>query len=387
MASYNFDIKKTQDFRAYYDGAVAFVSGQFPYLEASKSALFGFVYPPPSLVLFAPFAYLPINIGWFVWQLLNIAVFGYATAQLAKALGYSQVNRLNVVLFALFCGPTFASICAAQVNPLLAACVVLALLSFEKRSWLASVLLALAAALKIYPVLIGLLFVSTADRFGFALKCFLFGIALCLIVSLINGWNLLPDYLFGFLPQTLQIDQGSLGNQSLTGVIMRLERPVSIWTDWDAMQFDIGPLAGMLNVAGLLGITLWGALLCARRPTPAVTLAMGLVILAGIPLFSPRGWSNLHVLVIPLLIYGAAGARAGYVRIAAATSGIVLLFPLWSIGPYLTQMPVALAYVVGNSYVLSGLALVFCVLFEASPALHRPASLQIDLQAGPAPTD
>jgi hypothetical protein len=120
-----------------------------------------FLYTPTFAALMAPFAPLPVGIGLVAWDLLNAVVLVLGVRAIP---GLDARSRALSVWFIL---PEFlGSSQHSQTNP---AIVGLLLLSFwaaeREKDWLAPLFLALAAFVKIFPIVAGLAFLLYPRRF------------------------------------------------------------------------------------------------------------------------------------------------------------------------------------------------------------------------------
>ncbi len=363
MLKPGFDPQLTEDFLAYHQGATAALRGDFPYEARSTRELFGFVYPPPSIILFLPFGLLPLSAGWYVWQLMNIMVFGAAMFIFARKLGFDSHERILVTVFALTCQPTFSSFFHAQVNTLLTAALLGLLFWQSARPRLAGLMLASAAAVKIFPAMLGILFLHSRSCRAVLWWCVGLGSASTLFASIIIGFDILPRYAFEFLPATSKLSLGIVTNQSLLAFLMRMTVPHLNWLMWDNMQFSLPGAVTAFNYILFLALGTFAALRCWRDQSHTMRLVMGLVLMAAVPLVTPRGWSHIFVMVLPLMFYSIKHGQTKFMRGAGIAAVIAFMIP---INPEqivdISRMTWLPAFFVGNCYFLATAALVCVVL-------------------------
>lgn len=147
-------------------------------LYAPVSGLDQFRYSPVVAALLTPLSLLPDRLGGVLWRLLNAgvllgAVAWWTRAGLPRTLSASE----RAVLFLLLLPLSLGNLNNGQANPLMLGLLLGAIVAAAEESWtLASVGVALASFLKIYPVVVGLLLVLLyprrfAGRFVAALAC------------------------------------------------------------------------------------------------------------------------------------------------------------------------------------------------------------------------
>lgn len=106
-----------------------------------------FKYSPTFALLFAPFALLPTLAGLALWNLVNVGALWYAVRRLLPS------HEANLALLLMFV-EVVRTTQRAQSNALVAALMVLAFVSLERRrQGEAAIAVALGAAIKLFPVL------------------------------------------------------------------------------------------------------------------------------------------------------------------------------------------------------------------------------------------
>jgi alpha-1,2-mannosyltransferase len=139
----------------------------------------GFVYSPLVAAFFAPFAYLPSSVGIVLWQLLNAVALLGGLAALLQTIFPDPVRRYAGIVYLLIIPSALGNLDIGHSNPLLIGLLMLAVAAAHGQRWgWAAVCIAIATALKIYPLAIGLLLCVVAPRpFGWRLL-----IALLLVI-------------------------------------------------------------------------------------------------------------------------------------------------------------------------------------------------------------
>ena len=184
------------DFRAYYVAAQAAHAGLDPYLnQVNVSEQYAdrdwlevnsrFIYPPSSLLLFAPFTRLPYRVAKVVWgtgMALLMAALLLALCRRAPPNRYPQADWIALGLFLSL--PTASNIDNGQVDILVLALTLAVVL--VRRPWLAGACLGAAIAIKLSPALV-LLWLLARRRWVTAAWAVLTGIALLAVGAAVYG--------------------------------------------------------------------------------------------------------------------------------------------------------------------------------------------------------
>ncbi|WP_052685542.1 glycosyltransferase 87 family protein [Lentzea aerocolonigenes] len=292
------------DSTVYRAGAVAVLHGEALYdrLTAipSWSLDLPFTYPPVAAVLFAPLAFVPVQMAWALFA--AVSVLGVA----AVLRWTSGPPVLFLLVFSL--EPVWRTIGFGQINVLLMAMVVFDLLRDNSR-W-SGVLTGVAAAVKLTPLIFVLHLVVTG-RFREA------GRALGTFLGLqVLGFLLLPgDSLryWGsaiFTGNNASTGNGYLTNQSFSGAVQRLTGGAPV-------------LVVVLSVVCAVA-----AAVSARRAFLRGEPVVAMLVTAGCGvLVSPISWSHHWVWVVPLVgLLVSRGSRLALGLVWAVFLG----FTMWS---------------------------------------------------------
>lgn len=124
-----------------------------------------FRYSPLTAVMLVPFHHMPIRLGGAVWRLLNAVVLLGGFALWLRSAPLERTARQRAILFLLLAPLSLSSLNNGQPNPLVIGLLLASLAAIDReRWWLAAVLVALATAVKVYPLAIGLLLVAVYPR-------------------------------------------------------------------------------------------------------------------------------------------------------------------------------------------------------------------------------
>ncbi|MHB1424513.1 MAG: glycosyltransferase family 87 protein [Gemmataceae bacterium] len=124
-----------------------------------------FRYSPLTAVLLVPFHHLPLRLGGVVWRVLNAVVLLVGFALWLRATPLARLPRQQAILFLLLAPLSLSSLNNGQPNPLVIGLLLAALAAVEGERWsLAAAWIALATAVKVYPLAIGLLLAVVYPR-------------------------------------------------------------------------------------------------------------------------------------------------------------------------------------------------------------------------------
>lgn len=121
----------------------------------------GFVYSPSVAALFAPFTFLPEPLSNFAWRTLNLVIFLGAVCWWLRSRLHEGIplNRTGLVLLLLL-PLSIGNLNNGQVNLMVTGLVMMSFLgAWKERWWVAALCAALAVYLKMYPLVVGMLFI------------------------------------------------------------------------------------------------------------------------------------------------------------------------------------------------------------------------------------
>jgi len=140
-----------------------------------------FKYSPTFPLLFAPFAALPSTVALVAWNLLNASALYLALDRLLPGREGTSALALGVLAFLV---PTDG----CQINPLVAALMVLAFVALERdRQPAAALAIAVGAAIKVFPLAAAPFALFHARQWRFALILAAVGVATILLPLLVTS--------------------------------------------------------------------------------------------------------------------------------------------------------------------------------------------------------
>jgi alpha-1,2-mannosyltransferase len=359
------------DLQVYRVGGQAWSTGISLYGASFPAPLRGpalpFVYPPFAAILFAG-----LNaVSSFSVEAIIMWVASAVAAMVTCTLVVRRLGSGSNSWLVLGCGagaavlllePEFQNLGFGQVNMVLMGLVAVDLLA-ERTPWPRGTLIGIAAAIKLTPIVFVLFFLARRQWRPVAATAVSF--AACGLV----GALLAPrDSLLFWSKEMLNAGQrfalDYAANQSLRGALHRLALPPAV---------ENGTWAALVIVVGVL---VWVAV---RRCVARGDDVLAMVVIATAALLaSPVSWSAHWVWIAPALVLFAHRAVAERsIGAWAALCGGGFIF---AVGPF-WLLPADHGaelhwnwweHLVGNSYLLCGLALVVVVAFRR-PAAPQPA--------------
>lgn len=195
---------------------------QLPYPTAIENLEGSWIYPPLLLYLLAPLAYA-FDLRWAtrLWYVFNVVVLLFLLARLYRYV--PQKDRFFYWVFAAFFVPVFEALHIGQVTVLLLVIIGFAWISVkEGRFWVAGALLALAAWIKVYPIVL-IIYFLWKGQWSVVKSAILTGIGLGLFQIIISGPGVFGDFFTTLLLIAGQSDHSMMWkNLSIYGFASRL---------------------------------------------------------------------------------------------------------------------------------------------------------------------
>jgi len=317
----------------------------------------GLIRPPAAAMLAAPFSLLPGSWQLPAWTLAD------ALAALAALLIVQRLvtkTSLETAIFwtaALYAPPLYAEINAGQIGGfvLLPACA--ALVTYQRRAWLAGVLAAASASLKFYPALM----VLGARRSWrpFVLGAIVAGLLITIIACIPLGPAHSWEYVIGVLlpslrapnPDCAQTSVATLFGRSIGGEVFPIINPddsVSMLQSPLRLPL-VATLLTVLVLAGAVAMSVWAAWRSGWNP--AYGMSMGLALGALLP-GELNPYQYLPLLPATLMTLVVSLQSRNRARLLVLAAGLLLWwrqpcllpFPnLWTIGALILFTACALA--------------------------------------------
>lgn len=379
------------DFHFYWEAGRRFLADPMSlYLNPRQSDLRGFLYPPPSIVLFLPFAVLPQMVAGAIFRGISLVAVVMSVDLLARLFESSGLvvrpgDRGMFVVIALALGPTFINMLYGQVNTLiLLDCLAFRWLLDRRRPLLAGALLALGVWLKLYPALC-LVWVLAWERQRHDWRRMLLGFGSAFVAVPLLCLPFVPPslyrvYVSGTLPMTMGRTFQHILDQSLLAAAARTAGPVATYADWSNCDYSVSPPAwgrvvnGCVAVASFVGFGLWS-----RSPEPRRRLAAFFCILAVIPIVSPLGWSYVYVMALPALFWALLRPPPGLLpRTALFAACAALLVPATRELRALRHLPELLGHLFYDRYLFATIVVLGLVVYiERKPDAARVRATRV----------
>lgn len=250
-----------------------------------------FTYPSFAAVVFYPLTWLPFGLVALLWTLAVMAAF-YGVVRLSqRLLGIDGGHRTAMLWTAvgIWTEPLRSTFDYGQINVFLVLAVLYAV--YSSRWWLSSLLLGLAAGIKLTPAVAGLYFLGVRRwRVVFG-SIAVFAATVAVSIPLVGEQA--RYYFTDLLGDADRVGPvGTSFNQSWRGGISRI-------LGYDA---EYGPLVlGAIAVTAVLAYLAWKSV----AATPGEQDRLGLIVVVELfgLLISPISWTHHWVWLIPLLIW------------------------------------------------------------------------------------
>ncbi|GGS31500.1 glycosyltransferase family 87 protein [Actinokineospora fastidiosa] len=336
------------DLQVYRFGVDAWRAGSDPYGPMPKTSVgvaLPYLYPPPSLLIIAPLALVPLSAAKALMTGLSVLALA-ATAYVVisrcwpRATTWEVVGVTALVLpVALVLEPVRETLTFGQINLWLMALVAVDCLARRPR-WPRGLLVGIAFALKLTPAAFILFFLLRRD-YRAALTTVLSG-AVFVALGFLFAWKDSVAYWLSGAGPTDGVSGTPYGtNQTILAALKRLVIPETAQT--------VGWIA-------LVGVTVFVAvLLMVRLDAPTALVVNAALAL----LISPTAWSHHWVFIVPALLVFAFHAVHQRLSVVLGLGYLVVFL----IGPHL-HLPrgsdTELAWkwyehIIGDSYVLLAL--------------------------------
>jgi hypothetical protein len=326
------------DFTAYWRGAISVAAGQSPYswLNESRATEFvDYVYTPLLALLLAPFTsvldYAGARWAWLALNILCLAAGGLLTWR-ASGLHRHWRDAIVWLPFLAVLPWSALALLQGQASPplFLLVSAVFALLHARRPSP-AGALVAVAAAIKSFPGLLGC-YLLLRGQWRASLVALVTGLVIAVGIVSMLGWEAIETYLTHVIPALRSMYAGSY-NISLTGFFTRLLIPNASTTP-AAPAPEFGQALILASTLGMFAATAYGVWRAPRDSSgegPAYALAVVAMLVV-----SPI--SGLYNLVVALLPFAVATARIGPSeigrRLCLLTAMMLVFLPLHFVVPF-----------------------------------------------------
>lgn len=206
-----------QDFSVYYQGIQDYLNNKNPYVDSRV------IYPPIFLVLLSPVGFLTYELAEKVWILVSyMSIIGsiYILIKIIKRKAL-LVSFLTVYSLFMLSFPVKFTLGMGQINLILLLLISLSFYFFQgKQQYLSGAFLALAATIKLSPVVL-LLFYVRKKQWKVVVSCITLFVLLNLLGVKLLGMQVTKDYWMNIFPSIPTVGNASYYNQALTGWLSR----------------------------------------------------------------------------------------------------------------------------------------------------------------------
>ena len=323
------------DFGYYYKAAEKIhnnVSISIYYENAEKTSNSGYIYPPFLAIILSPLGVLGLGSAYALFKTFNVLLICIGFILLYKFLldcKFPSEIALGLVLInALINVPADRTVIYGQVNFLILDLVLAAFLLYKKDSMIrivfASLFLAIAAHLKLIPVLLIIPFIFIKD-FKFIIIFIMWSLLIFASTLNITGFQVYGD----FLEMAKIITGGSLRDTSFESFF---KYSIRFFTGEMPPSVTVRNLAfiGKLVVLILGGTALFKSYL--RDKDNLFTFSYFVILFVSIFL-SPRVWPHIYIMTTPLIFLSLAYLPAKKIILWIIVYTSFFLIPVFDIYP------------------------------------------------------
>lgn len=222
---------------SYYPAAQAIVVGDDIYTH--------YAYPPLSILLFIPLAYLSLGQAYTLWTVLNVLMLVATIVIISRILHHygARVSKteLSLIFVATFLFyPVSITITLGQINILVLFLIALFYyyLFIHRKKTIASIFLSLATVIKVWPfILVVLSFITQKTKGLFVRYCLVFGF-LCIISLVLFGISMHIDFL----------------NYLVAHQTMHMPMPEEVFSPKDAWVPDVSIFTTVSKLLSISGV-------------------------------------------------------------------------------------------------------------------------------------
>lgn len=314
------------DFAVYLTGASHLLDGRVYQAALPQPPHLGFTYPPFAAVLFYLLTVIPVKAAQVIWGLVNVAAL-YAVVHLslravfraapARALTLASLILLTPVYWL---DPVHRTLLYGQVNLVLAAFVLADFtcqLSFRGRRLPRGVLVGIAAAVKLTP-LIFVLYLLVTRRIRDACVALASFVACCAVAAALSP-GASSSYWTRYVFNTSRVGPLSyISDQSLHAAADRAEHALASPT--------LVMLVSVAVLAGGLALAAWAFRASSDLLGLLISAATGLLV-------SPVTWDHHMVWIVPVIVWLACAAdRPARGRVWALAAAVLFwVAPIWDV--------------------------------------------------------
>ena len=298
IVSWVIDWRLGVDSAVYRSGAVALLTGEPLYDNMFLSAeppwaRLPFTYPPTGALLFVPLALFPTQVSWGILGALSVlglaTVVRVAIQNVPTRPAWMRPAQTTILVTVLALGlePVWRTLFLGQINLILMALVVVDVLILGRSRYFGGVLIGVAAAVKLTP----LIFVPHLWLIGRRADAVRAVATFALLQGLL--YLLIPHDFARYWSVAVTNPERTgptfwAGNQSLNGMMLRFT---------DLAPWALGAAIALGVLIAIPAVYLARRFHLAGQPLPAllVTAFFGLLL-------SPVTWSHHYVWVIPLIV-------------------------------------------------------------------------------------
>lgn len=290
----------------YHSGKLFLADHKSFYGNIAPDNFHRFIYPPPSILLFACFALVRIHIAYVLFILLNLAAYLLSIHLLIRtlvqkySLNLTRLQQFFLYMIFLTFGPLIQNLRYGQVNGIvLLLCVAFLWSVVNHRALLVTLFLVCGFWFKLYPVILLPLALILNNKKAF-LFAFITGIIVIpLILIPVLPLSLYNQFFFNVISSNTVLVQVNPFNQSFIALLMRLSASTDNIMNWDG--FMVPEFFKYLNfiLLALSGLMLLFLYLKNKKRRAEEYFIFSLPLMV---IFTYLGWEYTYILCFPLLM-------------------------------------------------------------------------------------
>lgn len=354
------------DFILYYDAVFRFIQRQDSlYLEISRDSLWGYLYPPPSILLFFPFSYLGLGMAYLLFVIcaycaLLVSLYVWFQYCEEKGMKATYLERAALILVGMAAGPMYHNAVHGQVNSIvLLTCISYIFLLHRGRPAWAGLCLAIGIWIKLYPIMLCILGLNSRAGIKSIVWTLSFGLAAVVILLPWLPIDLYVVYFADLLPRMSGRTIVNIINQSLTAFLMRFVISFEQALSWVQPALVVHAWIRWVNILFLAGSCFGiGLLVWTKKHDKQIAAAS--CLLAAIPIFSPLGWGHAYVYALPVILtgfhrYASKGREHWFSKGVVLAALLALMIPVYHRFLLAQALPSVLQNLLYSRYLLATL--------------------------------
>jgi hypothetical protein len=358
------------DFRIYYEAALRFRETPSALYDMEKPGFDQYLYPPPCILLFSVFSFLPLKAAYYLFISIVFVSFFWAMEiwrriwETENGVKTSRINNALVSLFLACSAMMFHNLVMGQINILVLLLCVLFVRLMPSRPILAGIMLALAVWIKLYPVVLVIWAVRTLQGRKAIGWAFVAGIGVALLLLPVLPFQLYLDHLHK-LKELSNYTSSHIINQSLPAFLYRMTAGSEQFFGWP----NVYQIPGWVKTTNLLMFAAVIVFLATKRSRAFISATGSAFFMALIPVFSTIGWGHSFIFMAPLIFICCqhllfSKELPKWLTAIFLGSAVLLLIPVHNAPGFLQKIPLSIQNLYYSRFLLLSLLFMAVMVFH-----------------------